>query len=377
MPSARHRTRAAPAPRARDRLRWADVLASIYDGVVVLDADGAASTDLNPAAEQLLGVSASQAVGAPVERSSRARPANAWLAELVARARSPRASPAGAAKDRSARRGREVPVSAACAPVHDDAGRAARRGPRPARPDARSARSRPPPGAPTGSPRSAPSRSGWRTRSATRSAASRAPRSSCARGLADPEPDALHRHHHPRGRAARRPGRAAARARHAAAAPARAAQHPPRPERRARRCSARRPSGATSTLRTEFDPSLPAGARRPRPAHAGVPEPGEERGRGARRPRRAHASRRASRRASTSAAARDRGQFLSVPIADDGPGVPEDDQAHLFSPFFTTKARGTGLGLAVCHRIVSRARRHHRLRAARRAAAPASASPCP
>jgi two-component system nitrogen regulation sensor histidine kinase GlnL len=48
-----------------------------------------------------------------------------------------------------------------------------------------------------------------------------------------------------------------------------------------------------------------------------------------------------------------RNQFLSVTIADDGPGVPEHAQSHLFSPFFTTKPCGTGLGLAVCHRIVA------------------------
>jgi two-component system nitrogen regulation sensor histidine kinase GlnL len=48
-----------------------------------------------------------------------------------------------------------------------------------------------------------------------------------------------------------------------------------------------------------------------------------------------------------------RNQYLSVVIADDGPGVPERDRAQLFSPFFTTKARGTGLGLALCHRIIS------------------------
>jgi two-component system nitrogen regulation sensor histidine kinase GlnL len=48
-----------------------------------------------------------------------------------------------------------------------------------------------------------------------------------------------------------------------------------------------------------------------------------------------------------------RRQFLSVLVADDGPGVPEHVQSQLFSPFFTTKSRGTGLGLAVCHRIVT------------------------
>jgi signal transduction histidine kinase len=41
-----------------------------------------------------------------------------------------------------------------------------------------------------------------------------------------------------------------------------------------------------------------------------------------------------------------------VLIEDTGPGIPAEHQAQLFSPFFSTKARGTGLGLAVCQRIV-------------------------
>jgi two-component system nitrogen regulation sensor histidine kinase GlnL len=48
-----------------------------------------------------------------------------------------------------------------------------------------------------------------------------------------------------------------------------------------------------------------------------------------------------------------RGRFLSVLVDDTGPGVPESDQPQLFSPFFSTKPRGSGLGLAVCHRIVT------------------------
>jgi len=48
-----------------------------------------------------------------------------------------------------------------------------------------------------------------------------------------------------------------------------------------------------------------------------------------------------------------RGRFLSVVVEDSGPGVPEDHHAELFAPFFSTKPQGTGLGLAVCHRIVS------------------------
>jgi two-component system nitrogen regulation sensor histidine kinase GlnL len=48
-----------------------------------------------------------------------------------------------------------------------------------------------------------------------------------------------------------------------------------------------------------------------------------------------------------------RGRFLSVLVEDSGPGISEGDQARLFSPFFSTKPRGSGLGLALCHRIVT------------------------
>lgn len=40
-------------------------------------------------------------------------------------------------------------------------------------------------------------------------------------------------------------------------------------------------------------------------------------------------------------------------VADDGPGIPEDIQDKVFAPFFTTRASGTGLGLALVERIVS------------------------
>jgi two-component system sensor histidine kinase PilS (NtrC family) len=39
-------------------------------------------------------------------------------------------------------------------------------------------------------------------------------------------------------------------------------------------------------------------------------------------------------------------------VADDGPGIPSAELARIFTPFFTTKPSGTGLGLAVVHRIV-------------------------
>jgi signal transduction histidine kinase len=41
-----------------------------------------------------------------------------------------------------------------------------------------------------------------------------------------------------------------------------------------------------------------------------------------------------------------------VQLEDEGPGVPEEIQSKVFMPFFTTKQKGTGLGLAVVQRRV-------------------------
>jgi two-component system nitrogen regulation sensor histidine kinase GlnL len=50
---------------------------------------------------------------------------------------------------------------------------------------------------------------------------------------------------------------------------------------------------------------------------------------------------------------RSRSRFIWVDIQDDGGGISEENLPHIFSPFFTTKNSGTGLGLATCYRIIS------------------------
>jgi two-component system nitrogen regulation sensor histidine kinase GlnL len=47
-----------------------------------------------------------------------------------------------------------------------------------------------------------------------------------------------------------------------------------------------------------------------------------------------------------------RSRFIWVEIADHGVGIKDEDLLHIFSPFFTTKNSGTGLGLAVCYWII-------------------------
>lgn len=44
---------------------------------------------------------------------------------------------------------------------------------------------------------------------------------------------------------------------------------------------------------------------------------------------------------------------VQVLISDTGPGIPRELLTRIFSPFFTTKANGLGLGLSICRRIVA------------------------
>ena len=46
------------------------------------------------------------------------------------------------------------------------------------------------------------------------------------------------------------------------------------------------------------------------------------------------------------------GETLEVMVSDTGEGIAPSDISHVFEPFFSTKSEGTGLGLALVHRVV-------------------------
>jgi len=48
----------------------------------------------------------------------------------------------------------------------------------------------------------------------------------------------------------------------------------------------------------------------------------------------------------------DGGDTVAIAIRDTGPGIRREDLKNIFKPFFTTKERGVGLGLAICQRIM-------------------------
>ncbi|MGA1796079.1 MAG: response regulator [bacterium] len=48
------------------------------------------------------------------------------------------------------------------------------------------------------------------------------------------------------------------------------------------------------------------------------------------------------------------GEYVIIDINDTGGGISEEDQGHLFEPFFSKKKKGTGLGLVICKFLVER-----------------------
>jgi PAS domain S-box-containing protein len=43
-----------------------------------------------------------------------------------------------------------------------------------------------------------------------------------------------------------------------------------------------------------------------------------------------------------------------ITIQDNGPGIPAEERTRIFEPLFSTKAKGTGLGLTICRQIVAK-----------------------
>jgi len=52
--------------------------------------------------------------------------------------------------------------------------------------------------------------------------------------------------------------------------------------------------------------------------------------------------------------AREKDKFLEVEVTDTGCGIPQEAMDKIFDPLFTTRAKGIGLGLAVCKSIIDR-----------------------
>jgi two-component system nitrogen regulation sensor histidine kinase NtrY len=57
-----------------------------------------------------------------------------------------------------------------------------------------------------------------------------------------------------------------------------------------------------------------------------------------------------------------RSNRVSIDIADDGPGIRDEDKEKLFLPYFSTKKDGTGLGLAIASKVVTDHRGYIRIR---------------
>jgi signal transduction histidine kinase len=46
------------------------------------------------------------------------------------------------------------------------------------------------------------------------------------------------------------------------------------------------------------------------------------------------------------------GQYVHIHIIDNGCGIPSETEDQLFTPFYSTKLKGSGMGLSICHKII-------------------------
>jgi len=46
------------------------------------------------------------------------------------------------------------------------------------------------------------------------------------------------------------------------------------------------------------------------------------------------------------------GHHAKISIQDNGSGIPPERMKHLGEPFYSTKEKGTGLGLMICQKII-------------------------
>ena len=51
-------------------------------------------------------------------------------------------------------------------------------------------------------------------------------------------------------------------------------------------------------------------------------------------------------------AGRGKGDWVEFAVRDAGPGIAPEVAARLFTPFFTTRSEGMGLGLSLCRTVI-------------------------